>query len=120
MTMNYRVAYRIEDFEEVLSARSDAGEEVAEDASESGSPAEEPAGETYDTEADFDGNFGGRPEKKSMDRPGLADEAPSKPGGWRLNAELAQVWPNITEMKPALPDAEKWKEVANKRGLLQR
>ena len=31
-----------------------------------------------------------------------------------LNAELAQKWSNITEMKPALEDAEKWKGVPGK------
>jgi ferredoxin len=31
-----------------------------------------------------------------------------------LNAELAQKWTNITEMKPALEDAEKWKNVPGK------
>ena len=31
-----------------------------------------------------------------------------------LNAELAQKWSNITEMKPALEDAEKWKNVTGK------
>jgi ferredoxin len=25
-----------------------------------------------------------------------------------LNAELADIWPNITEKKDALPDAEEW------------
>ena len=25
-----------------------------------------------------------------------------------INAELAEVWPNITEMKDKLPDAEEW------------
>lgn len=31
-----------------------------------------------------------------------------------LNAELAEKWPNITEMKPAMADAEKWKNVPGK------
>lgn len=31
-----------------------------------------------------------------------------------INAELAQNWPNITEMKPALPDAAEWKDVPDK------
>ena len=31
-----------------------------------------------------------------------------------LNAELAQVWPNITEMKEKLPEAEKWNGVPGK------
>ncbi|PCI73304.1 MAG: ferredoxin [Gammaproteobacteria bacterium] len=37
-----------------------------------------------------------------------------------INAELAQKWENITELKPPLPDAEKWKGVANKIEHLQR
>jgi ferredoxin len=37
-----------------------------------------------------------------------------------LNAELAAVWPNITEMKPAPADAEQWNGVAGKRKLLER
>lgn len=35
-----------------------------------------------------------------------------------LNAELADKWPNITQMKPALDDAEKWNGVPDKRKLL--
>lgn len=31
-----------------------------------------------------------------------------------LNAELAQKWPNITELKPAMEDAEQWKNVSGK------
>jgi ferredoxin len=37
-----------------------------------------------------------------------------------LNAELAEIWPNITEMKDALPDAEEWAGKPNKLELLQR
>ena len=37
-----------------------------------------------------------------------------------LNAELAEVWPNITEMKDAMPDAEKWDGVPNKLEHLER
>lgn len=37
-----------------------------------------------------------------------------------LNAELAEVWPNITEKKDALPDAEEWDGVENKLEHLQR
>jgi ferredoxin len=37
-----------------------------------------------------------------------------------INAELAEKWPNITEMKDALPDAEQWDGVANKREKLIR
>jgi len=35
-----------------------------------------------------------------------------------LNADLAERWPNITQMKPALEDAEKWNGVEDKRKLL--
>lgn len=37
-----------------------------------------------------------------------------------LNAELSQQWPNITQMKPALPEAEEWNGKPNKLELLQR
>jgi ferredoxin len=37
-----------------------------------------------------------------------------------INKDLAEKWPNITEMKDALPDAEQWDGVANKREKLIR
>ena len=37
-----------------------------------------------------------------------------------LNAELAETWPNITEMKPAPADAEEWNGVPDKLKLLER
>ncbi|MCY4143161.1 MAG: ferredoxin family protein [Gammaproteobacteria bacterium] len=37
-----------------------------------------------------------------------------------INAELAQVWPNITEAKEALPDEDKWREVPDKLKYLER
>jgi len=37
-----------------------------------------------------------------------------------LNAELSEVWENITEKKDPLPDAEEWAEVKNKREHLER
>jgi ferredoxin len=37
-----------------------------------------------------------------------------------LNAELAAVWPNITEMKPAPADAAQWNGVPGKKKLLER
>lgn len=37
-----------------------------------------------------------------------------------LNAELAEVWPNITEMKPAPEDAEEWAGVPGKLAHLER
>jgi len=37
-----------------------------------------------------------------------------------LNAELAEIWPVQTEVKPAMDDAEKWNGVPNKLDILQR
>jgi ferredoxin len=37
-----------------------------------------------------------------------------------LNAELAEVWPNITEQKEALPEAEEYTDVENKIQYLER
>jgi len=37
-----------------------------------------------------------------------------------LNTELADVWPNITEMKDSPLDAEKWSGKPNKLALLER
>ncbi len=37
-----------------------------------------------------------------------------------LNAELAELWPNITEVKPALPEAEEWNGVENKLQYLEK
>ncbi len=37
-----------------------------------------------------------------------------------LNAELARVWKPITKTKKALPDAETWREVTDKRAELER
>ncbi len=37
-----------------------------------------------------------------------------------LNSELAEIWPNITEKKDALPDAEEWDGVAGKLQHLER
>jgi ferredoxin len=37
-----------------------------------------------------------------------------------LNAELAKGWPVITKAKPAPDDADDWKEVKDKLGLLER
>ncbi len=36
-----------------------------------------------------------------------------------LNARLARQWPVITQLKPALPDAQAWAGVADKRHLLE-
>ena len=49
------------------------------------------------------------------------DEVPADQSEFiQINAELAQQWPNITEMKPALPEAEEWKDKAGKLAHLQR
>jgi ferredoxin len=37
-----------------------------------------------------------------------------------INAELAEIWPNITEKKDPLPDAEDWAEVKDKSDHLAR
>ena len=37
-----------------------------------------------------------------------------------LNAELADIWPNITEMKENPPEAEKWANVPDKLQYLER
>ena len=37
-----------------------------------------------------------------------------------LNAELAEVWPNITEAKDPPDDEAEWREVTDKRALLEK
>ena len=37
-----------------------------------------------------------------------------------LNAELARVWPSITRMKPHTDEAEKWRDVLDKRHYLKK
>ena len=37
-----------------------------------------------------------------------------------LNAELSQIWKPITERKDAPPDADQWRGVKNKLGMLER
>ena len=37
-----------------------------------------------------------------------------------LNAELAKIWPVITDKKPALPEAEEFKDVTDKLKYLER
>ena len=32
----------------------------------------------------------------------------------KINVDLARSWPSITKTKPALPDAEEWKDVKSK------
>ena len=38
----------------------------------------------------------------------------------KINADLSRFWPSITKTKPALPDAEEWKDVKNKLDKLAR
>jgi ferredoxin len=38
----------------------------------------------------------------------------------RLNAELADIWPNISEKQSPPPDAEEWDGVPDKLKLLER
>ena len=49
------------------------------------------------------------------------DELPASEENFlELNQELAEIWPNITEIKDPLPDAEEWNGKENKRDLLER
>lgn len=49
------------------------------------------------------------------------DELPADQENFReLNAELAEVWPNITEKKDAMPDHEDWQGEPGKLALLER
>jgi len=49
------------------------------------------------------------------------DELPEDQADFlELNRELADIWPNITEKKDALSDAEQWNGVPNKRDMLER
>ena len=49
------------------------------------------------------------------------DELPADQAAYlELNAELAQVWPNITEKKDGLPDADEWNGVPDKLKYLER
>ncbi|MCY3860185.1 MAG: ferredoxin family protein [Gammaproteobacteria bacterium] len=49
------------------------------------------------------------------------DELPADQEGFlELNAELAEIWPNISEKKDALPDEEEWRDVPNKLQYLER
>ncbi|MEZ8824831.1 ferredoxin FdxA [Vibrio amylolyticus] len=38
----------------------------------------------------------------------------------KLNEDLAEIWPNITEVKPAPDDAEEWNGVPNKLDMLEK
>ena len=49
-----------------------------------------------------------------------SDLPPEQAHFLELNAELAEIWPNITEQKDPLPDAEKWDGIADKLQYLER
>jgi ferredoxin len=38
----------------------------------------------------------------------------------KLNVDLSKQWPSITRMKPHPADADEWKDVRDKRHLLER
>ena len=49
------------------------------------------------------------------------DEVPEDQEAFiELNAELAELWPNITEIKESLADAEEWDGRPGKLALLER
>ncbi len=48
------------------------------------------------------------------------DLSPEQDKFYQLNAELAETWPNITERKAPLPDADKWDGVPDKLQYLER
>lgn len=47
-----------------------------------------------------------------------ADTEPGLDSWLALNAEMAAIWPVIVDQKEPPPEAEKWKDVANKLELL--
>lgn len=49
------------------------------------------------------------------------EDVPADQREWTpINAELAKKWPSITRMKPALADADQWKDVKGKKQYLER
>lgn len=49
------------------------------------------------------------------------EDVPADQREWiPINTELAKKWPAITRMKAALPDAEEWKDVKEKKQYLER
>ena len=46
--------------------------------------------------------------------------SPDQDKFYQLNAELAEVWPNISERKPPLEEAEKWNGTPDKLKYLER
>ena len=50
----------------------------------------------------------------------LPDSEPEAEKWLELNSEMSEIWPNITEKKDALPDAEEWTDIENKLQYLER
>jgi len=48
------------------------------------------------------------------------DLTPEQDKFYALNQELAELWPNINESKPALDDADQWRGVTDKLQYLER
>jgi ferredoxin len=49
------------------------------------------------------------------------EDVPEDQREWiKLNVELSQGWPSITRMKPSPADADDWKDVREKKHLLER
>jgi ferredoxin len=49
------------------------------------------------------------------------DEIPENQAEFlEINAELSEQWPNISEMKDAMPDAEEWADKPDKKQYLER
>jgi ferredoxin len=47
------------------------------------------------------------------------EDVPDAQVWFDINMRLSQNWPRITKKKPALPDAEEWKDKPNKIDLLE-
>jgi ferredoxin len=47
------------------------------------------------------------------------EDTPNAQVWFDINLRLSQKWPRITKKKPALPDAEEWKDKPNKIDLLE-
>ena len=49
------------------------------------------------------------------------EDVPESQHEWlALNAELAKLWPSITDKKDGPPDADEWKDIKEKRQYLER
>jgi len=49
------------------------------------------------------------------------EDVPEDQQEWiAINVELAKKWPAITRMKPALSDADQWKDVKDKKQYLEK